>query len=41
VAKAGTEPVYPDRPDRPENRRITIVVKAEASALPRDASFKF
>jgi chemotaxis protein MotB len=41
VAKAGTEPVYPDRPDRPENRRITIVVMAEPSALPRDASFKF
>jgi len=41
VAKAGTEPVYPDRPDLPENRRITLVVLAEASALPRDASFKF
>jgi chemotaxis protein MotB len=41
VAKAGTEPVYPDRPDRPENRRITIVVMAEPSALPQDASFKF
>jgi chemotaxis protein MotB len=41
VAKAGTEPVYPDRPDRPENRRITIVVMAQASALPQDASFRF
>lgn len=41
VAKAGTEPVYPDRPDLPENRRITIVVLAEPSALPHDASFKF
>ncbi|WP_375195272.1 flagellar motor protein MotB [Sphingobium sp.] len=41
VAKAGTEPVYPDRPDLPENRRITIVVLAAPSALPRDASFKF
>ncbi|HUD95488.1 flagellar motor protein MotB [Sphingobium sp.] len=41
VAKAGSEPVYPDRPDLPENRRITIVVMAEPSALPRDASFKF
>lgn len=40
VAKAGTEPVYPDHPERPENRRITIVVMAEPSALPRDASFK-
>jgi chemotaxis protein MotB len=41
VGKAGTEPVYPDQPDRPENRRITIVVMAEAGALPHDASFKF
>jgi chemotaxis protein MotB len=41
VAKAGTEPVYPDRPDLPENRRITIVILAAPSALPRDASFKF
>jgi chemotaxis protein MotB len=41
VAKAGTEPIYPDEPDRPENRRITIVAMAEPSALPRDASFKF
>ncbi|MDX3885283.1 MAG: flagellar motor protein MotB [Sphingomonas sp.] len=41
VAKAGTEPIYPDRPDRPENRRITIVILAEPSALPRDASFRF
>lgn len=41
VAKAGTEPVYPDAPDRPENRRITIVVMAQPGALPHDASFKF
>ncbi|MCD2317055.1 OmpA family protein [Sphingomonas sp. IC-11] len=41
VAKAGTEPVYPDQPDRPENRRITIVVLGEAPSLPTDASFKF
>jgi chemotaxis protein MotB len=41
VAKAGTQPVDADRPDRPENRRITIVVLAEPSVLPRDASFKF
>ncbi|WP_395391312.1 flagellar motor protein MotB [Novosphingobium sp. BL-8A] len=41
VAKAGTEPVYPDHPERPENRRITIVVMAEPSALPHDASFRF
>ena len=41
VAMAATQPVYPDQPGRPENRRITIVVKAEPSALPSDASFKF
>jgi chemotaxis protein MotB len=41
VAMAGTRPVYPAEPDRPENRRITIVVLAEASALPTDASFRF
>lgn len=41
VAMAGTRPVYPDQPERPENRRITIVIMAEPPALPRDASFKF
>ena len=41
VAMGATRPVYPDQPDRAENRRITIVVKAEASALPSDSSFKF
>jgi chemotaxis protein MotB len=41
VAKAGTQPIDADRPDRPENRRITIVVLAEPSVLPRDASFAF
>ena len=41
VAMAGTQPVYPDQPDRPENRRITIVLKGEESALPADASFAF
>lgn len=41
VAMGATKPVYPDQPDRPENRRITIVVKAEASSLPSDSSFKF
>jgi len=38
---ADTRPVYPDQPDRPENRRITIVAKASASALPTDSSFRF
>jgi chemotaxis protein MotB len=41
VAMGATKPVYPDQPDRPENRRITIVLKSEASALPTDTSFKF
>lgn len=41
VAKAGTQPIYPDQPTRPENRRITIIVMGEPPALPRDASFKF
>jgi len=41
VALAATQPVYPDQPDRPENRRITVVIKGGQSALPTDASFKF
>ena len=40
-AMAGTRPVYPDQPLRPENRRIAIIVKAEGSALPPDTSFQF
>lgn len=34
VALADTQPVYPDQPSRPENRRITIVLLAEGSPLP-------
>ncbi|TGX54222.1 flagellar motor protein MotB [Sphingomonas gei] len=41
VGMGATKPVYPDQPNRPENRRITVVLKAEASALPSDSSFKF
>ena len=41
VALGGSRPVYPDQPDRPENRRITIVLLAEPSALPSDVSFRF
>ncbi|NIJ66544.1 chemotaxis protein MotB [Sphingomonas leidyi] len=41
VAMGGTRPVFPDQPDRAENRRITIVLKAEAPSLPTDSSFKF
>jgi chemotaxis protein MotB len=32
--KASTEPLLPDRPDRPENRRITILIIREAPTLP-------
>ena len=41
VAMAATRPVYPDQPARPENRRITVVLLAEKSALPTDMSFRF
>ena len=41
VALAATRPVYPDQPDRPENRRITVVVLGEAPTLPSDVSFRF
>ena len=41
VALASTRPVYPDQPDRPENRRITVVVLGDAPTLPSDVSFKF
>ncbi len=41
VAMAGSQPIYPDQPDRAENRRITVVVLAESPPLPTDASFKF
>jgi chemotaxis protein MotB len=41
VAMGATKPVYPDQPDRPENRRITIVLKGENASLPSDSSFQF
>lgn len=41
IALAGTRPIYPDQPDRPENRRITVVLLNEAHSLPDDASFQF
>lgn len=34
VALADTQPVFPDEPDRPENRRITIVLLAEGAPMP-------
>jgi len=41
IAMGATRPVYPDQPNRPENRRITIIVEGQRSSLPSDASFKF
>lgn len=41
VALAATQPVYPDQPARAENRRITIVLLAEASPLPSDLQATF
>ena len=41
VALAGSRPVYPGQPDRPENRRITIVALTAKPSLPSDASFTF
>ena len=41
IARGASAPVYPDQPDRPENRRITIVVKSEAPVLPDQSSFTF
>jgi chemotaxis protein MotB len=41
IAMGATKPVYPDQPGRPENRRISIILKGEASALPSDSSFTF
>ena len=34
--KAGSEPLYPDDPDLPGNRRISIVLLREAPVLPSD-----
>lgn len=41
VAMAGSQPIYLDQPDRPENRRVTIVILAERPALPSDTSFNY
>ncbi|MFM9977346.1 MAG: flagellar motor protein MotB [Sphingomonadaceae bacterium] len=41
VAMAGTRPVYPSEPTRPENRRISILALGEAPTLPSDVSFRF
>jgi len=40
TALAGTEPLYPDQPNRPENRRITVVVLAESDVAPKDTTFR-
>jgi len=36
--KAGSEPLYPDDPDLPGNRRISIVLLREAPVIPQDHS---
>ena len=36
LGKAATEPLLPDRPNRPENRRITILLLREAPTLPQN-----
>lgn len=40
VALASTRPVYPDQPERAENRLITIVLLNDSSPLPADFSFR-
>jgi chemotaxis protein MotB len=35
TGKAGTDPLYPDQPNKIENRRITILVLREAPVVPR------
>ncbi len=34
IGKAGTDPLYPDQPNKTENRRITILVLREAPVVP-------
>lgn len=34
IGKAATDPLLPDRPNRPENRRVTILVIREAPTMP-------
>ncbi|MCB2014752.1 MAG: flagellar motor protein MotB [Sphingobium sp.] len=41
VAMAATRPVYPNQPERAENRRITIILLADKAALPSHSSFDF
>ena len=36
TGKAASEPLYPDDPDQPANRRISIVLMREAPVLPVD-----
>lgn len=40
TALAGTDPAYPDDPNRAENRRIVIVILSEPSSYPEDITFK-
>ena len=36
TGKAASEPLYPDDPEQPANRRISIVLLREAPVLPAD-----
>jgi chemotaxis protein MotB len=36
VGRAATDPIYPDQPNRPENRRITIIILREAPIVDPD-----
>ena len=38
TGKAASEPLYPDDPDLPANRRISIVLLREAPVMPADMS---
>lgn len=40
VALAGNAPLFPGEPDRPENRRITLVLMSEPAAFPQDMDFR-
>lgn len=41
IARAASQPLFPDQPERPENRRIVITIIAKGSTLPKDVSFRF
>lgn len=40
IARAASQPLYPDAPMRAENRRIVIIIRGETPTTPADASFR-